>query len=82
MNKNLTSKKLEAALKKASDQVSAICDELIAAGRGHEKPQDSFKKNDPLSVKYREALTREMDLLNEKNRRLQYHGKLSPIKSR
>lgn len=42
---------------------------LIAAGRGNEKPSETFKKADSLSNRYREVSDRKSRLRNEISRR-------------
>lgn len=57
-----------------------LCQDLIDAGRGHETLQTIRTKKDELSIKYSEACIFDSMLSYEKERRMQYHGKLTPIK--
>ena len=46
---------LEAYIRKLDEKARPLCDELIAAGRGRETAQETWKKTDPLSLRWRAA---------------------------
>lgn len=48
---------ISASYEKLSKESSALCDQMIAEGRGHERPSDYEKKTDPLSVRVRAVAT-------------------------
>ena len=79
----MTPGKLEQEEKKADDLVSTINDELIAAGRGHElasETRDLAKKGDELAKRWVEAADARSDLVQERQRRVKYHGNTKRIK--
>jgi hypothetical protein len=53
---------------------------MIAAGRGHELPSETRKKTDPLSLRYIASANLCVCLYGEARSRMEYHGKLTPIK--
>src|SRR5437762_764720 len=61
----------EAELKRERDHVdqhgSHLADEMIAAGRGHEKMSDTVKKDDELSKRYAAHLNRHRDIRDEED---------------
>jgi hypothetical protein len=71
---------LERATLKADAEARAICAEMIAAGRGHELPSETRKKTDPLSLRYIASANLCVCLYGEARSRMEYHGKLTPIK--
>lgn len=77
---SLSAKDLTAALAAASAIRSGLCDELIAAGRGHETHSETMKKDDALSLRYVEASESYACLAQEKRDRQQWHGTLNPIR--
>lgn len=52
-----------------SRKMSALNDEMIEVGRGHERPSDTEGKTDPLSVRFNAARSRWADLRYEVKRR-------------
>lgn len=76
----LTAAQLSAAIEKADAAHSLIIDEMIDAGRGHEKPTETIKRDDPLSQRMRESFERFSVLHGERDRRMTYHGNLKPIR--
>ncbi len=62
-----------AAINKELDELqtkdSAVLDELIAAGRGHELASETMQKTDPLSLKLRKLRERHSALMFEVRRR-------------
>lgn len=71
---NLTRAALRAAIDKADAESSALCDALIIAGRGHERPSETRAKTDDLSMRYIAAADRCAALYGERSRRVAYHG--------
>ena len=76
----LSANKLEAVGDKIDAEFWKVVDEMIAAGRGLDKPSDIFRRTDPLSVKYTELFQKNADIGSEVARRLEHHGSLKPIK--
>lgn len=70
---------LQRALDRCDAAYSRLIDELIAAGRGEERPVDTMRKDDDLSRRYRETAQRWQVLRAEKDRRLEYHGSLHRV---
>lgn len=62
-----------AAINKELDELqtkdSAVLDELIAAGRGHELASETMQKTDPLSLKLRKLRERHSELMFEVRKR-------------
>ncbi len=77
---HLSAKKLSEAISKASDARSRITDEMIAAGRGYERHNETMTKDDGLSLRYIAASNRCADLRGEEKRRMEWHGSLKPIR--
>jgi len=76
----LTEKNLVASIAKADAVRSALCDELIAAGRGHERHSDTAAKSDPLSLRYLAASAAYVALSDERRYRMTYHGSMKPVR--
>lgn len=75
--------KLDQEEKKARDISSALGDELIEAGRGHEtasETRDKAKQGDELAKRWVDAADALADLLWEKKRRMEYQGNTKRIK--
>ena len=75
----MTRAELERAMLIAGKKAMVICEAMIAAGRGYEKPSETRTKTDPLSIARNVAADWEAALYAERERRLTYHGKLTPI---
>lgn len=75
--------RLQVVEAKAQAVVSAVCDEMIAAGRGHERASETFLLGrtigDPLAVRYTEASDALRAVRAECERRERYHGSLKRI---
>lgn len=71
--------KLEAALAKARAEGTKLNEEMIAAGRGTEKPTETRGKTDDLSQRVNKSHELERSLQEEVKRRQRYHGKTTPI---
>ncbi len=71
---------LESAIAREDKLMNVLIDEMIAAGRGHEKPSETSLKRDSLSLRYNKVRAKQSELEFERRERLTYHGKLSPIK--
>ena len=76
---DLTRAELERALGKAHALSMALCDEMIAAGRGHERPSETSQLTDPLAQRVNAAAEREQALRDEAARRTRWHGSLHRI---
>lgn len=72
---------LLAKLEKQERVTSEFCQKFIDAGRGHERMSDIRSNAEALSLEYCVALDLENALRAEKNSRMTYHGKLTPIKA-
>lgn len=72
-----------AELARVEERADRVCrrytDEMIAAGRGHELPSQTARKDDPLSKLYTAAMEHSADIGAEKRRRMVYHGSLHRI---
>lgn len=55
-------RQLEKKLKKLEVESSKITDQFIAAGRGHERPSEAFKKSDPLSLAWLDNFNKREDV--------------------
>jgi hypothetical protein len=66
---SMTNGKLQKTLDAATKAASRITDELIAAGRGNERPSETFKKSDPLSLRLQANARERHKLLDELTRR-------------
>lgn len=75
----LTRAELERALAKAHALSMALCDEMIAAGRGHERPSETRTKADKLAQRVNAAAQAEQALRDEAARRQAWHGSLHRI---
>lgn len=75
----LTASQLDKALSRADKSVSAVMDELIAAGRSYEKLSVIRSKSDELSLRAATALDAANELHDEEMRRLRYHASLRRI---
>lgn len=75
----LTRAELERALAKAHALSMALCDEMIAAGRGHERPSETRTKADELAQRVNAAAQAEQALRDEAARRQAWHGNLRRI---
>lgn len=78
----LSERKLEAAIEKQGSVTSGYNLRFIKAGRGHETSSVIRSSTDELSLAYCKELDKEQALWNERNYRLWYHGKLSPVRPR
>ena len=78
--KSLSALKLQKAIDAQYEIGKALCDEMIAAGRGYENHREIAAKTDELSLRYLAACALEFDLVSEKQERLKYHGSMKPIK--
>lgn len=78
----LSEAKLEAAIEKQEAVCSRYNSMFIDAGRGQERISEIRKMTDPLSIAYIKEIDKEQALWEERNYRLHYHGKLSPVKIR
>jgi hypothetical protein len=78
----LSERQLEAAIEKQGSITSGYCQRFIDAGRGHETFSVIRANNDELSLAYCKELDNEQVLWKERNYRLWYHGKLSPVRPR
>lgn len=76
----MSAKKLEKESEKTDKAFWDVVGELIAVGRGMDRPSDIFPRTDPLSIKYTELFEKNMELGAEYTRRMDHHGSLKPIK--
>lgn len=76
----LTRAELHRAMEKAHAAWSALIDEMIAAGRGHEMPTVTRTKSDDLSKRFIAALDHDSSLRAELRHRMEFHGKATPIR--
>lgn len=74
--RELTRAELERVEARSDRTCRRYCDEMIAAGRGHELPSETAKKTDPLSRLYHAALELGADIAAEKRLRMEWHGSL------
>ncbi len=72
---------LRKALARIDKESSAMCDEFIAAGRGYEKPTDTWKLNDPLALRWKAMLEAHGPIQVERDRRTAWHGTLKRIRA-
>jgi hypothetical protein len=61
--------RINRALDTAERERARLCDEFIAAGRGHELPSETRAKSDPLALRYCDAEDRFLELRREVARR-------------
>lgn len=78
--KEISASSLKARLEASHRRHMKIIDEMIAAGRGHERSDETRSKTDPLSQRFNAELRTWRELFDEKQYRTKYHGKLSPVK--
>lgn len=76
----LSETQLRKAISKAEMTAFAICDEMIAAGRGHERASETLKLSDPLALRYRENARILRELRGEAEARQEWHGSLKRIR--
>jgi hypothetical protein len=77
---HLSETKLETLYKKHNEESSQLSSEMIAAGRGTEKPSETRTKNDPLAQRVNAASDRHAKIVEEMQRRRRFHGQLKPIR--
>ncbi len=65
----MTAGQINKALDKIDDEISRINEEMIDAGRGDERASKTWKKSDPLAMKWRAASEKRTALRNEAERR-------------
>ena len=58
----LTAGEINAELDRVDKKLSKLCDEFIADGRGHEKPSETFLKDDALSLRYKSLSAQRYEL--------------------
>jgi hypothetical protein len=80
----LPASKLKAELAKSLNEWSKLVDEMILAGRGHEKPDMTLTKADSdnpdeLSVRFAGCIRHRLALCAERDARLKYSGTLAPM---
>jgi hypothetical protein len=78
--KALSRKDLLSWIERQNKITSEMCQQFVNTGRGHETMATTRTKSDFLSTEYVRACTFESELCWEKERRMTYHGKLTPIK--
>lgn len=76
----MSERELESAYEKESDNGSKVTSDMIAAGRGSEKPSETRTKDDALSRRLNEHFDRMRSINDERAARMRYHGNLKPIK--
>jgi hypothetical protein len=74
--RELSPSQLSRAMALVSAESSRICDEFIAAGRGHELPHETRHKTDPLSLRCIACWDQYSTLRSERDRRMTYSGSL------
>jgi hypothetical protein len=77
---DLSAAELKKRHKTASARSSKFVHEMIAAGRGNERPSNFKDKSDPLSVNLKQAYADEREINDEIERRKRYHGTMKPIR--
>jgi len=65
----MTSSEINKALDRADRVSSKLTDEFIAAGRGTERPSETWKLTDPLAQRYKELSDVRSELRREVERR-------------
>lgn len=65
----MTAGQINKELDRLDQKNSSINDELIEAGRGHETANETWKKDDELSMRWRRIADRRLDLKNEISQR-------------
>lgn len=76
----LSASQLAREIARAEALSSALCSEMIAAGRGYELPTQTRKLSDPLAVRCNAASLAASALYLEREMRMQWHGSTKPIK--
>jgi hypothetical protein len=66
----MTASEINRELDALAKKNQKLTDLFIAAGRGYERPSETWEKNDPLAVRYKVISSRRMDLHNEVQRRM------------
>lgn len=66
---SLTPSEINRRLDRLDKLGSKVTDKFIAAGRGHETPNETFRMTDPLALEYQRIANERMDLHNEISRR-------------
>lgn len=74
--RDMTRAEIERASDEAHKACFALCDEMIAAGRGHERPSETALKDDELSLRHTTALRLAHDIAAECRRRMEFQGNL------
>jgi hypothetical protein len=77
---HLSEEKLETLYKKHNEESPQLGSEMIAAGRGLEKPSETRTKNDPLAQRVNAGADRHAKIVEEMQRRRRFHGQLKPIR--
>jgi hypothetical protein len=77
--RELTGPQLAGRLEMLSARSRQVNDEMIAAGRGLDRPSDIRVRADPLSVRWQECADAYREASDERARRISYHGTLRPI---
>lgn len=80
--KNLSSRELSFAKYKVEARFMKAYHALKNAGRGHETLTELLTKTDPISVEYAQAEQEVQNIMDERNRRMDHHGNLRPIKEK
>ncbi len=68
--RDMTAGEINRELDSLDKKRSKLNDEFIAAGRGHETVNETWKKDDPLALRYKEISNRHGDLRNEISARM------------
>jgi hypothetical protein len=76
---DLSSARLQSLHKRTRAEQDKYGDEMIATGRGYEKPSETRTKTDPLSQKVDDAHDRMYHVRAEMDRRMRGHGKMTPL---
>jgi hypothetical protein len=76
----LPARYLLAALNRAGIERCKLICEMIAAGRGYEKPSETLLKGDDLALRVNANAWALGKLNSEKSARMVYHGSLKPIR--
>lgn len=74
--RDMTRAELERCKAKADAVRREVIEEMIAAGRGHERPSETRLKTDALSLRYMESAFVDQDIADECRRRIDFHGNL------
>jgi hypothetical protein len=76
---DLSSTRLQKLHAKTSAEQSSLGSEMIASGRGYEKPNETRTKTDPLALRVNDAADRMYHIQQEISRRNRFHGKMTPL---